>query len=341
MPDSSQSIQAQLRQAVASKQAVKIINGNSLTLFSQHNTTGEAIDVSQHTGIIHYAPDELVLQVRAGTSLKEINQTLAQHNQQLPFKPPILSDNTTIGGIVACGLSGSSMPFLGSVKDAILGIRLLNGLAENCVFGGTVIKNVAGFDLARLQVGAFGQYGIILDIAIKVIPQAQQVSTLTIHCEQHKAIQLMNQYRQQASPISALAYHQQQLYMQLSGYPDAINCFKKALAQNLTETDNRFWQQLESYTHPIFNCDIASQAIYKVNCAVNHAASPLGITDDLLIDWAGGLRWIKSDKKPVDFDKVQLFKSDKQLRQKPTLLDIYKQKLKLAFDPYQLINCGH
>ncbi len=340
MPDNSQKIHQQLTEAVENKQAVKIINGNSLGLFSNHNLSGQAIDVSQHTGIIHYAPDELVIQVRAGTSINEINQALAKHHQQLPFSPPILSDKTTIGGIVACGLTGSTLPFLGSVKDAILGVRMLNGLAENCVFGGAVIKNVAGFDLSRLQVGAFGQYGIILDMAIKVIPMAQTTQSIVIEANQSSAIKLMNHYRQKASPISAMAYYQQQLTIQLSGYQDSVETFQKTCPHEYKHANNTIWQTLNNYSHPIFKYDPSRQSIYKMNTAVDAPAIKLAPTDEILIDWAGGLRWLKSDNKPENLAAAQLFKANKQLRKKPTLLDIYKQKLKLAFDPYQLINCG-
>jgi glycolate oxidase FAD binding subunit len=339
MADYSKAIQAQLKTAVEAKQAVKIINANSLTLFSQHNTQGEAINVSSHSGIIHYAPEELVIQVRAGTTIKELQDVLAEKNQQLSFEPPRLSDKTTIGGIIACGLTGSSMPFLGSVKDAILGVRMLNGLAENLIFGGVVIKNVAGFDLTRLQAGAFGQYGILLDIAIKVIPKAPDIQSIVIETDEAQAIKIMNALRQKANPLSAMVYYKNQLTLRLSGYQHSNSAFKQAFDYSYQETDNTLWEQLNQYKHPRFNYN-NTQSLYRISTTVDADPIVKNTDNEQLIDWAGGLRWLKTDTTIATEGETSLFNSHGNNQENPTILESYKQKLKRAFDPYNLINAN-
>ncbi|HBK18396.1 MAG TPA: glycolate oxidase subunit GlcE, partial [Gammaproteobacteria bacterium] len=112
-----------------------------------------------HTGILSYRPDELTLTARAGTRLVEIEAALADRGQMLAFEPPIFDPAGTLGGMVAAGLSGPSRPWLGAVRDSMLGIEMINGAGEYLRFGGQVMKNVAGYDVSRLQTGAWGTLG--------------------------------------------------------------------------------------------------------------------------------------------------------------------------------------
>ena len=110
------------------------------------------LDVSGHAGIVAYDPAELVLTARAGTRLNVIESLLAANGQMLAFEPPHFGEAATLGGTVAAGLSGPRRPFAGSVRDSVLGCKMINGKAEVLSFGGRVMKNVAGFDLSRLMV---------------------------------------------------------------------------------------------------------------------------------------------------------------------------------------------
>jgi len=117
---------------------------------------GAILDGRHNTGVISYEPTELVITARAGTSLAEIEQTLAGEGQMLAFEPPYFGEAATLGGAVACGLSGPRRPYTGSVRDFILGVKCLTGRGEILTFGGQVMKNVAGYDVARLMTGALG-----------------------------------------------------------------------------------------------------------------------------------------------------------------------------------------
>ncbi|MGH8597274.1 MAG: FAD-binding protein, partial [Gammaproteobacteria bacterium] len=121
-------------------------------------------------GVVAYQPSELVITVYAGTPLREVQQALAERHQMLGFEPPETGADSTIGGVVASGISGPSRPYRGAVRDFVLGVRLLAPEGEPLRFGGQVIKNVAGYDVSRLNAGAWGRLGPIVEISLRVIP---------------------------------------------------------------------------------------------------------------------------------------------------------------------------
>ncbi|TXT16258.1 MAG: glycolate oxidase FAD binding subunit, partial [bacterium] len=156
-----------VKQAAETASPLCIRGGGSKTFYGRH-CDGELLDVSGHRGIVSYEPSELVVTARAGTPLAEIEAVLAEHGQLLPFEPPHFGPGATLGGMVAAGLSGPRRPWGGSVRDAVLGVRLINGRGEALRFGGQVMKNVAGYDLSRLMAGALGSLGVLLEVSVKV-----------------------------------------------------------------------------------------------------------------------------------------------------------------------------
>jgi glycolate oxidase FAD binding subunit len=143
-----------------------------------------------------------VITARAGTPLAEIEALLAANNQMLPFEPPHFSpppqagegpgETATLGGMVAAGLSGPRRPWGGSVRDAVLGVKLLNGRGEVLRFGGQVMKNVAGYDVSRLMAGALGTLGVLLEVSLKVLPRPACERTLVFEagCRSRRASQI-------------------------------------------------------------------------------------------------------------------------------------------------------
>ena len=130
----------------------------------------ERLSLKHHEGVIDYWPDELIIRVRAGTVLSDIDQVLEANRQRMIFEAPRVNGQGTIGGAVAAGLSGPSSPFNRQIRHALLGLQLLRGTGEAVRFGGEVVKNVAGYDISRLQIGALGIFGPILDVSMKVEP---------------------------------------------------------------------------------------------------------------------------------------------------------------------------
>lgn len=126
-------------------------------------TSATILTMADYAGVIEYFPEELVMTVKAGTTITEIEQLLATHGQGLPFIV-LNGDLTTIGGAYAVGSP--------EIRDAILGVKIIDGQGRILSFGGKVMKNVAGYDVARLLVGSQGKLAVICEISFKVLPQA-------------------------------------------------------------------------------------------------------------------------------------------------------------------------
>ncbi|HHJ80459.1 MAG TPA: glycolate oxidase subunit GlcE [Candidatus Tenderia electrophaga] len=187
----SELLQTQIQQAVSNGHSVNIVAGGS-KYFLGRQGQGATLNISQHRGIIEYDPRELVITARAGTPLQEIEQTLADKQQMLPFEPPHFGPTATLGGTIATGLSGPRRPYVGSARDFVLGCKLLNSKGEIMQFGGRVMKNVAGYDVSRLMTGAYGTLGVMLELSLKVLPRPAATVTLIHECNEANAITFMS-----------------------------------------------------------------------------------------------------------------------------------------------------
>jgi len=147
----------------------------------------KTLNLSNYKGIIEYKPEELYIKVKAGTSIKEIKTELDKHNQQLAFEPNDFGllfkgnhDEGSIGGVVSCNFAGSRRFKVGSVRDHVLGFQGINGRGETIKSGGTVVKNVTGYDLSKILSGSFGTLTVLTEISIKVLPKPSSSKTLVI-----------------------------------------------------------------------------------------------------------------------------------------------------------------
>jgi len=148
-------LQEQVRAATASRSPLAIRAGGSKDFYG-NETRGELLDPRGYAGIVAHEPTELVITARCGTPLAELEATLDAAGQMLPFEPPRFGPAATVGGCVAAGLAGPRRSSAGGVRDYVLGAKLLTGTGEVLSFGGTVMKNVAGYDVARLAAGSLG-----------------------------------------------------------------------------------------------------------------------------------------------------------------------------------------
>lgn len=149
---------------------------------TQTNESGTHLDLRGLTGILEYEPGEYTFTALAGTSLLTVEAALAQHQQFLPFDPPLVSAGATLGGTVAAGLSGSGRYRYGGVRDFLIGVRFVDGQGRLVRGGGKVVKNAAGFDLPKLMVGSLGQFGVLTEVSFKVFPQPAAYATLQVNC---------------------------------------------------------------------------------------------------------------------------------------------------------------
>ena len=150
--------------------------------------TEKTLDLSDYSGIIEYKPEELYIKAKAGTSLDVIINELEKNNQQLAFEPTDFGsvftgkkNLGTIGGVMACNFAGPRRFKVGSVRDHILGFKGINGKGEVIKSGGTVVKNVTGYDLCKLLSGSFGTLAVLTELSIKVLPKPETNKTLIIN----------------------------------------------------------------------------------------------------------------------------------------------------------------
>ena len=350
----TQELQDRVRSAFNNKTPLKIIGGNSKHFYGNDVSNHKNIDILEtriHQGIISYEPTELVITARAGTPLNDIENLLAENNQMLPFEPPHFGEHATLGGAIATGLSGSRRPFTGSTRDFVLGTKIITGKGDIMSFGGQVMKNVAGYDVSRLMVGALGTLGLLLEISIKVLPKPNTETTQVLAMSQQDALQKMHELNQTPLPISALAYENEKLYVRLSGAESAVNAAKsKVEGENLIHADN-FWQQVNEQTHAFFDNEMP---LWRLS--VPYVAN-IDLNENSFIDWAGALYWIKSDKPHKEIQEhasavggsATLFRThqvktsnDVQERFPPLQAKIKQLQinLKMRFDPYGILNYG-
>lgn len=173
---------ADIQEIVKSQQSLHIIGHGSKTALAQSSSDMTTVQLDKLNGIIEYQPDEYTIMVLAGTPLRDIQAALQKHGQYLPFDP-MLTQSGTIGGTVACNLSGSRRWRYGGVRDFILGMRVVDGLGRDFRVGGKVVKNSAGFDLAKFFVGSLGRYAIFTELTFKVFPEPPASQTLQLHFE--------------------------------------------------------------------------------------------------------------------------------------------------------------
>ena len=213
----------------------------------------------------------------------------------LAFEPPHFDGAATLGGCVASGLSGPRRPYAGSVRDFVLGVRMIDGSGQLLRFGGQVIKNVAGYDVSRLMVGALGTLGLLTEVSLKVLPRPTAETTLQFELDEAAAIQRMNQWAGQPLPLSATSWHAGLLSVRLSGAPSAVRAAQVKLGGETLHEAGAFWQRLRDQTTPFFDKrpSTLNQSLWRL--AVNPTTPPLQLGDAQWIEWGGAVRWLASD----------------------------------------------
>lgn len=308
-------ITERVRAALAQGTALRIRGGGTKDFYGQ-SLQGELLDVSALRGIVSYEPSELVVTVRAGTTLQELQAALADKGQHLAFEPPCFGDGTadvsatTCGGMVAAGLSGPARASAGAVREFVLGVKLLNGRAELLTFGGQVIKNVAGYDVSRLMVGAMGTLGVLTEISLKVLPCAPAEATLSCAgLDQQSALNLLHRWGGQPLPLNASCWLMEtsaasprgHLYVRLRGAIAAVEaaCPRmladlQALGGEAARLDNSVaapdWNACRDQTLPFFQERASDLGLWRLS--VPQTTPALKLPFDTLVEWHGGQRWL-------------------------------------------------
>lgn len=326
------------------------IRGGGSKHFYGEPERGEPFEVAAYRGIVAYEPTELVVTARAGTPLVDLVATLAEKGQWLAFEPPSFAPSATVGGMLACGLSGPRRQAAGAVRDFVLGAKLLNGLGEVLSFGGQVMKNVAGYDVPRLLAGSLGTLGVVLEVSLKVLPFPVAEKSLRLTMGEETALQRLNQWGGQPLPISASVWHDQTLTLRLSGAAAAVAAAQRTLGGEVLSDHEAqdFWVAVREQTHAFFSGGLP---LWRLSLPSVAPSQGLGAS---LIEWGGAQRWLRGgDASAIRTAALKagghatLFRADDVLKAHSgvfqplpeTLARIHRQ-LKKAFDPQCVFNPG-
>ncbi len=287
-----------IHQAAASGHSLRIRGGGSKDFYGQA-FKGEILDTTALKGVVSYEPSELVVTALAGTPLAELEALLHAQGQCLPFEPPNFGGNATVGGMVASGLSGPARASAGAVRDFVLGVKLVNGKGEHLTFGGQVMKNVAGYDVSRLMVGAMGTLGLLTEVSIKVLPIAPLEATLKFDMTQAQALAQLNVWGAQPLPLNASCWVEDAgtgtLYLRLRGAVAAVEaaCAKLGGQRLPNAQAAADWTLCRQQQLPWFLDRNGMQDLWRLS--VPQTAPVLDLPESPFMEWHGGLRWVRAD----------------------------------------------
>jgi len=344
--DLTQALGEQVRAAFETATPLRPQGGASKQ-FLGRAVQAQVLSCAGHRGITSYQPSELVVSARSGTPLAEVEDTLAASGQMLPFEPPHFGAGATVGGTIACGLSGPRRPYAGAARDFVLGVRLINGRGEVLRFGGEVMKNVAGFDVSRLMTGSMGTLAVLLEVSMKVLPRPQVEATLAFEHTPAQAVRLFNDWAGQPLPLSAACHLQGRSYVRLSGSTPGVGSAAAHLGGERVPAHEVPWTDLrEQRLAPLHG----GLPLWRLS--VPATTPPLALPGECVIDWGGALRWLRSDVDPGAVCSVvaasgghaTLFRGADAGAEvfhplPPALLRLH-QRIKSAFDPRGILNPG-
>ena len=325
-PKTPEDIQEAIRWAVSSGNPLEVTGGGSKSAFGRPVAAGHRLDVSALAGVGLYEPRELVMDAAAATPLADITAALAEHRQQLFFEPPDLgpllggpAGAGTIGGVIACNLAGPRRPMAGAARDHILGFHAVSGRGDVFKSGGRVIKNVTGFDLSKLMTGSFGTLAVMTEIAVKVMPAAEETATVLLaaaHVE--GAVDAMAAAMQSPYEVSGAAHLTSQATpssavqrvsgggaltaLRLEGPGPSVEYRTDAVRALLAEFGDMevletaesltLWQEIRDVACFVGETD---RPVWRISLPPADAAYVAGrLEGHVLFDWAGGLIWLSA-----------------------------------------------
>ena len=333
--DDAPALLAAVQESVATGTPLAIAGHGSKAFLGKAGANA-VLSTGGHVGIIDYRPSELVVTARAGTPLAELADALAAEGQMLPFDPPRFGGRGTLGGAIAAGLAGPSRPWLGGVRDAVLGVEIVNGLGERLRFGGSVIKNVAGYDVSRLMVGARGTLGVILSASVRVLPLPDTERTVAVDCSADEAVRRTTAWLRAPLPITATCFVGGRLRARLAGHEAAVRAAAAALEMQPEEADPAFWTSVRDHAHAFFaGAETLDRLTLPRGAICRHR--------DALIEWGGCQAWLRRPAEALAGGTAMRFRGRGSVasasRAAPDLAK-YQRRIKDAFDPQNLLNPG-
>ena len=335
----------QVREATARGTPLRIVGGGTKQFYGR-TVQGAALATREHRGILRHDPAELVITARGGTPLAAIEAQLAEHGQRLPFEPPHFGPDATLGGAVAAGLAGPARAWSGPLRDYVLGVRVLSGDGRVLRFGGEVMKNVAGYDVARLMAGSLGILGVLLDVSLKVLPRPPAERTLAFELDEGAALAQLAATARSALPLSAGSWVDGRAYLRFEGSEATLDDVQRRVGGERVPEPQGFWASLREQTHPYF---VDGRPSWR--CTVPPVAPRLPLEGTPLIEWNGLQRWYRCPPDAGAFDAAAAVGGHATLfRHAAGAADVFAplpapllrlhRALKREFDPAGILNPG-
>ena len=294
-------------------------SGSKLVL-GQPMQCDRVLDLSDLSGIVDYAPEELVVTLRAGTPLREVEALLAQRNQMLAFEPPDLgpllgqeAGQGTLVGTIMGNLAGPRRLSAGAARDHLLGFSGVNGRAESFKSGGRVMKNVTGYDLSKLLAGSWGTLAVLDEVSVKVLPAPDQTATLLLQgLDDSAAVAAMCAAMGSSHEVSGAAHVEGRTALRLEGVAPSVEARLKGLRELLAGTGARL-EELGTLESRAFWRDVRDVApfvavpdaiIWRISCPPTEGPGVVARiaaqrpSARAFYDWSGGLVWLALPQAP-------------------------------------------
>jgi glycolate oxidase FAD binding subunit len=318
--------------------------GSGSKAFLYPPSDASVLSTLTHSGILDHRPEELVLTARAGTPLAQIRAVLAEAGQTLPFDPPEFGGGT-LGGALATGLAGPGRPWSGAVRDAVLGVEIVNGLGERLTFGGQVMKNVAGYDVSRLLVGSHGTLALLLAASVKVLPVAEHTLTLAFASSRDDAHRQVLDWGRRPLPITATCHVDGVLRVRLSGTRRGVEDASRALGGEVVANAAEFWSDLRDQRLPHFS----RAPLWRISTPAAAGYPELGRDAEWLTEWGGALRWLVTDVPARSLraavaalgGHAHVFSTPGGFAPVDSVAAAYHARVKAAFDPDGVFVASH
>ena len=374
---------AEIVRGLKGRSTLDIVGGGTRAGFGRPPEGARRLSTAKLNQLVFHEPAEMILRAQAGAPLSLIEASLAEHNQMLPFEPidprPLWRSvgEPTVGGLVATALSGPRRINAGSVRDSLIGLRFVNGEGEILSAGGRVMKNVTGLDLVKIQCGAHGTLGLLLEATFKLLPRPETEATIVMRrLDDAKALAALSRALGSPYGISgAASIHAgmgrdfSRTLIRIEGFSDSVAYRIERLQALLAEFDPRHVLQVEdsrrlwrSVRDLEFIAEALDRAIWRVSVRPSQGAElieALGATAlASQFDWGGGLIWIATDPTGAAAEAVRatasvrgghatLMRADERLRTRVEVFepldDFWRaqtRKLKASLDPHSLFNPG-
>lgn len=319
-PETEEVLAAVVKDAAAQGAPIEIVGGGTRRNFGRPVQTAQALSTAKLTGVTLYEPGALTIMAKAGTPLAEIEATLAAENQMLPFEPMDLrallhgeGGASTIGGVVATGACGPRRFQAGACRDSLIGVRFVNGAGDVIKSGGRVMKNVTGYDLVKLMAGAFGELGVLTEVAFKVAPKPQTTATVLLSgLDDAKAIEALIAAVNSPFSVTGAAHlpttsaGPPATLLRLEGFADSVEYRAQQLRARLAAFGPVEVEPMTSDTPDrwaaIRDClSFAEQpgAVWRVTLRPSRAAAFVAAVRarraaEAFYDWGGGLVWLST-----------------------------------------------